>query len=138
MDKKLCNQEISRTVAGDNPVEATTITGATFQINNAKLYAPIVILSVKDNIKFLQSTKQRFRITVSWNKYRSEITAQSKNNNLDHVIDQTFRKINRLFVFSFKNSDDDPIRNSFDEYYMLLVKVKDFNTLTLKYFLISL
>ena len=44
------------------------------------------------------------------------------------MIDPTFRNIDRLLVFSFKNSDDDPTRNSFDEYYMPLVEIKDFNT----------
>ena len=37
------------------------------------------------------------------------------------------RNINRLFILSFKNND--PIRNSFDKYYMLLVEIKDFNAL---------
>ena len=44
------------------------------------------------------------------------------------MIDPTFRNIDRLLAFSFKNSDDDPTRNSFDEYYMPLVEIKDFNT----------
>ena len=44
------------------------------------------------------------------------------------MIDPTFRNIDRLLVFSFRNSDDDPTRNSFDEYYMPLVEIKDFNT----------
>ena len=47
------------------------------------------------------------------------------------MIDPTFRNINRLFVSSFKNDDNDPARNPFGEYYMPLVAVKDFNTLTL-------
>ena len=34
-----------------------------------------------------------------------------------------------MFVLSFKNGDDDPNRNSFDEDYMLLVEIKDFNAL---------
>ena len=51
--------------------------------------------------------------------YRSEITTQTKNNNLDYLIDPTFADINRLFVLSFKNGDNDPTRNSFDKYYML-------------------
>ena len=45
------------------------------------------------------------------------------------MIDPTFININRLFVHSFKNSDDDPTRNYFDEYYMPLVETKDFNVL---------
>ena len=46
--------EISRTpeLAEDNPAKATLTTGATFQINNAKLYVPVVTLSIYDNIKF--------------------------------------------------------------------------------------
>ena len=60
---------------------------------------------------------------------RSEITTQTKNNNLDYLIDPTFRNINRFFVLSFKNGNDDPTRNYFDEIYMPLIKVKDFNAL---------
>ena len=42
---------------------ATQITSATFQINNAKLYVPVVILSIIDNIKFFKNTKQGFKRT---------------------------------------------------------------------------
>ena len=45
------------------------------------------------------------------------------------MIDPAFRNINRLFVLSFKNGAKDTSRNSFDKYYMRLVKIKDFNTL---------
>ena len=55
-----------------------------------------------------------FKITISWNKYRFEITSQTKNNNLDHLIDSTFRSINRLFALSFKNGNNHPTRDSFD------------------------
>ena len=95
---------------------ATTTTSATFQINNAKIYVPVVTFSVNDNIKFLENIKQVFKRTISWNKYRPEITTQTKNNNLDYLIDPTFRNINRLFVPSFKNGNDDPTRDSFDKY----------------------
>ena len=70
-----------------------------------------------------------FKRTISWNKYKSEITTQPKNNNLDYLIDPTFRNINRLFVLLFKTGDDDPTRYSSDEYYMPLVEIKDFNIL---------
>ena len=46
----------------------TERTGATFQINNAKLYALVVTLSVNDNTKFLKNIKQGFKRTISWNK----------------------------------------------------------------------
>ena len=45
------------------------------------------------------------------------------------MIDQTFRNINRLFVLSLRDGNNDPTRDSFDKYYMLLVEIKDFNAL---------
>ena len=86
-------------------------------------------LSINDKIKFLQNIKQGFKRTISWNKYRSEKTTQTKNNNLDYLIDPTFKNINRLFVLSFKNGNVDLTRDSFHRYYTLLVEIKDFNEL---------
>ena len=65
----------SREVERANPADETLTTGATFQINNAKLYVQVV-------------TKQ--------------ITKQPKDNSLDYLIDSSFRNINRLFIPSFK------------------------------------
>ena len=96
--------EISRTfgaVPNNNPVRyqvKSPAAGATFIIKNAKHYFPVVTLSINDYIKLLENIKQRFKITISWNKYRSQITTQPKNNNLDYLIDLTFRNIKRLLV----------------------------------------
>ena len=57
---------------------AIQTTSATFQINNAKIYALVARLSINDNIKFLENIKQEFKRTISWNKYRSEITTKTK------------------------------------------------------------
>ena len=54
--------------------EAIQITEATFQINNAKLYGPLVTLSINDNIKFLENIKQGIKRVISWNKYWSQVT----------------------------------------------------------------
>ena len=86
-------------------------------------------MSTNDNIKFLEYIKQGFKRTISWKKCRSEIKKQTKNNNLDYLIDPTFRNINRLFVLSLKNGNDDPTRDSFDKYYLPLVETKDFNAI---------
>ena len=98
-------------------------------ITSTKIYVPVVNLSIIDNIKLLENAKQRFKRTISWNKYRSEITTQPKNNNLNYLVDPTFRYINRLFVLLFQNGDNDPKRDSFEKYYILLVEIKDFNAL---------
>ena len=101
--------EISRTteVATNPPNLATDETktdSGTFQINSAKLYVPVVTLSIYDNIRFLENIKQGLKRTVSWDKYRSELTMQPKNDNLDHMIYSTFWDINRLFIL-FKNGN---------------------------------
>ena len=67
-------------------------------------------------IKFLENIKQGFKRTISWNKYRSDITTSTKNNNLDYMIDPTFRNTNRSFVLLFENGDNNPTRHSFDLY----------------------
>ena len=54
------------------------ITSATFQIYNTELYVPVVTLSINNNIKFLENIKQGFKRTISWNKFRSEISTQTK------------------------------------------------------------
>ena len=48
--------EVSRTceVRGDNPTDAALTHFATFRKNNFKLYVPVVSLSIKDNIKYLE------------------------------------------------------------------------------------
>ena len=86
-------------------------------------------MSINENIKFLENIKPGFKRKISWNKYRSDIATQSKSSNLDYLIDLPFRKINRLFGLSFENGSNDPKRNSFDKYYMLLVKLNNFHAL---------
>ena len=75
-------------------MKATT-TSAKFQINNAKIYVPIVTFSINDKIEFLENIKQGFTRTISWNKYRSEITTQTKNKTLDYLINLIFTFIQR-------------------------------------------
>ena len=108
---------------------AIQTTNATFQINNAKLDVPVFALFINDNINFLENIKQRFRRTNSWNKYRSKTTTEAKNNNLDYLIDSTFRNFNRLFVLWFQNGNDYPMRDSFNKYNMQLIEIKGFNAL---------
>ena len=89
----------------------------------------LLIFSINDNVKFLENIKQGLKRTISSNKYRSEITTQTKNNNLVYLIDLIFRNFERLLVLPFRTGSNDPTWNSFDKYYMPLVEIKDFNAL---------
>ena len=64
----------------------TSPTSATFKITDTKLYVPVATLSTKDDNNFLEQLKSRFKKTIKWNKYRSEITSQTKSNHLNHLI----------------------------------------------------
>ena len=99
------------------------ITGVTFMITSTKLYVSVVTLSINDNINFWENIKHGYKRAISWNKYRSEITTRPKNNNLDYLIDPTLSNINRLFALLCKNGNDDPMRDSLDEYYMPSVEI---------------
>ena len=87
---------------------------------------PIVTLSTKDNNSFLEQLKSGFKRTIKWNKYRSEMTNQTKTNHLNHLIDPTFIKVYRLFVLSFENEED---KTSFSKYFVPKVEIKEFNVL---------
>ena len=57
------------------------------------------------------------------------MTIQPQNNNLNYLIDPTFTNVNRLFVLSFSRNNNTDKRDSFSDYYVPNVKIKDFNVL---------
>ena len=84
--------------------------------------------TIKDDIGKLLSKYKRSNDSHEQRKSKTN-NNRTKNNNLDCMIDQTFWNINTLLFMSFKNGDNDSIRNSFFEYYMSSLEAKDFNIL---------
>ena len=109
----------------DNPAIVAPI-GATFAITDTRMYVPVVTLSTENDNKLLEQLKTGFKRTIKWNKHRSEMSNQTKNNNLNYLIDPTSTKVNRLFILSLENEED---RNSSSEYYVPSVEIKDFSVL---------
>ena len=85
---------------------------ATFNITDTKLCVPVVTLSKESDIKLLGKLKSGFKKTIKWNKYRSQMTVQNNNNNLNYLIDLTFTNVNRLFVLSFERIEEDDIKKT--------------------------
>ena len=54
------------------------------------------------------------------------MTTEAVNNNLNIFIDPTFTNVNRLLVLAYQNADD---RQSFSQFYLPRVMVKDFNVI---------
>ena len=123
----------TKDAGGDNlAIEAPS--DAKFKITDTKVYVPVVILSKENDTKLLKQLKPGFKRTIKWNKYRSQMTIQPKNNNLNYLIDPTFTNVNRLFVLSFQrlageNNITKDRRESFSHYYVPNVRIKDFNSL---------
>ena len=116
-----------RQVDADPPVVRDGApTGASLAINDCKLYIPVVTLSKDDEIKLLTNLKSGFKREIEWDKYRSQMTAKAINNNLNILIDPTFTNVNRLFVLAYQNADD---RQSFFQFYLPKVMVKDYNVI---------
>ena len=65
-------------------------TNATFNITDTKSYVPLVTLSTENDKTLLEQLRTRFKRTIKWNKYRSEMTNQTQNNNFNYLIDPTF------------------------------------------------
>ena len=89
-----------RDIGGGNRDNAPT--GATLAINDCTLYVPAVTLSKDDEIKLLTNLKSGFKGEIIWNRYRSQMTTEAVNNNLNILIDPTFTNVNRLFVWHTK------------------------------------
>ena len=119
----ITSQQIGVNLDGGNTVAPT---GATLAINDCKLYIPVVTLSKDDAIKLLTNLKSGFTREIEWNKYRSQMTTEAVNNNLNILVDPTFTNVNRLFVLAYQNADD---RQSFSQFYLPRVMVKDYSVI---------
>ena len=127
--------DMTVTAVGNNndPPEIVAPTGLEFQTTDTKLYVPVVTLSTENDKKLLEQLKSGFKRAIKWNKYRSQMTIQSNNNNLNCLIDPTFTKVNRSFVLSFERIEGNNVkkdhRDSFSHYYVPNIEIKDSNVL---------
>ena len=93
------------------------------------MYVLVVTLSKENDIKLLEKLKSGFKRTIKWNKYRSQMTIQPQNNNLNYLIDPTFMNVNRSFVLSFPRKNNTDSRYFFSNYHVPKVRINDFNVL---------
>ena len=120
----LINCEVNLELTWSKDCVITNSIGAgKFQINETKLYVPVVTLSTQDNAKLLQQLKSGFKRTINWNKHESSVKTFAQNRYLNYLINPSFQGVNRFFVLSFENEND---RRSHSTYYLPKVEIKDF------------
>ena len=125
LEMSLINCEVNRILAWSSTYVIINSTGAgTFEITDTKLYVPVVTLSTQDNSKLLQQLKSGFKRVITWNKYLSKPELVVQNPYLNHLVEPSFHRVNRLFVLAFEN---DTQRTSPSGYYLPNVEIKDCN-----------
>ena len=117
LEKSLIGATTNR---GDSP------TNAVFKIAECKRYVLVATLSAEEDNELLDQLESGFKRTIKWKKYISQMSNQTKNNNLNYLIDPTFSNVNRLFVLSFENEED---RTSYSKYYVPKIEIKDYNVI---------
>ena len=122
----ITSQEQREVDAGPPIVRDNAPTGATLNINDCKLYIPVISLSKDDETKLLTNLKSGFKREIKWNKYRSQMSKEEVNNNLNILIDPTFTNVNRLFALAYQDAID---RHSFSNFYLPRGMIKDFNVI---------
>ena len=127
---KMCNKCVITSMQREINLDGGNTDGptdATPAIDDCKLYVPVVTLSKDDEIKLLTNLKSGFKREIIRNKYRSQMTTEDTNNNLNILIYPTFTNVNRLFVLVYQTNDN---RQSYYEFYLPKVMVKDYNVIT--------
>ena len=93
------------------------------------MYVPVVTFSKDDEIKLLTNLKSGFKRKIKWNKYRSQMSTEATNNNLNILIDPTFTSVHRLFVLAYQVDNNNDNRKSFLQFYLPRIMIKDFNVI---------
>ena len=106
---------------------------ATFKITDAKLYVPVVTLSVDDNAKLWKLLSEGFKRPTYWNKYKvigNKVLEIADNNEEKYVrdfLDSSYQGVKRLFVFAYDNTDGDNkvSIDSLKKYFLPRVKIEN-------------
>ena len=101
-----------RNAQGNNPAIVPP-TGLEFKITDTKLHVPVVSLSKENDIKLSEQLKSGLKRTIKWNKYRSQMTIQPQNNNLNYLIDQHLQMLIGYLFCHFKELLDKIIMEIF-------------------------
>ena len=113
----------------------TTATTSTFKITDAKLYVPIVTLSVEDKLKLSKLKDQGFKRPIHWNEYKVtpnkivEIADTNDKKYIKELLDSSSQGVNRLFVLAYDNTEDNNqvSFDSYKKYFLPRVKVDNYN-----------
>ena len=108
---------------------------AIFKITDAKLYVPIVTLSVEDNAKLSKLLSEGFKRPIYWNEYKVipnkivEIAANNEEKYIRELLDSSYQGVKRLFVLAYDNTEgnNQVSIDSSKKYFLPRVKIEIYN-----------
>ena len=108
---------------------------ATFEITDAKLYVPIVTLSIEDNAKLSKLLGEGFKRSIYWNKYKVidngvvEIADNNEEKYIREILNSSYQGVKRLFVLTYYNTkgNNHVSIDSSKKYFVPRVKIENYN-----------
>ena len=101
---------------------------------DAKLHAPIVTLSTKDNVNLTKQLNDGFKRSVYWNNYQT-IPAKviEKGKNIYELLSASFQGVKRLFVLAYFIAKNNAINKagikSNKKYFLPRGEINNYNVL---------
>ena len=113
-------------------VLSTDARNAVFNINDTKLYVPIVTLSKKDNKDFIEQQNKGFQRSIYWNEYKTKEKDENADaNNANTVryinLDPSFQDVNRLFLMAYNRAAGKATRDGQQKYYLPRIDLNKYN-----------
>ena len=100
-----CKVELSLS-RNENCILTSLAGNSTFIITDAKLYVPVVTLSIEDNKKLTKLLSEGFKRSVYWNKYKViPNKTYNQNNYIRELLDSSYQGVKRLFVLAYENTN---------------------------------
>ena len=126
----LINYRVERSLLWNENYILTSLAGnSTFTITDAKIYIPVVTLSIEHNVKLAKLLSEGFKRSVYWKKYkviRNEI--YNANEYIRELLDASYQEVKRLFVLGYSNAGDDLVTaDSHRKYFLLRIKIENYN-----------
>ena len=108
---------------------------AIFKRTDAKLYVPIVTLSIEEYSKSTKLLNKGFKRPIYWNEYKvtpNKIVEIPDANDVKHIrelLDSSCQGVKRLFVLAYNNTagNDQISVHSYKKYFLPRVKVDNYN-----------
>ena len=113
----------------------TVANTATFKITDAKLYVPIVTISVEDNSKLSKLLNEGFKKPIYWNEYKVtpkkivEVAAINDERYIRELLDSSCQGVKRSFVLVYDNTagNNQVSVDSYKKYFFPRVKIENYN-----------